>query len=125
MTTLLKAYLFFCFFCRPGKKTPRGDSVNNYNNHTCIICGKSYHACPSCDRVRSFQPWRTITDSKDCYKIFLILNSCSHGYSDRTETLEQLGSCDLSQLDSFVPHIRETIQTILEREETIYVKEDH
>mgnify|MGYP006922470561 CR=1 FL=1 len=63
------------------------------------------------------QPWRTITDTLACYKIFLILNSYSNGYTNRTEAKEQLSSCDLSQLDSFIPHIQESVRQLLEKPE--------
>lgn len=93
--------------------------MNDYYNHTCIICGKAYRACPACSRIHSFQPWRTITDTRNCYKIFLILNSHAKGYISRTEAKEQLNACHLPPLDSFVPHIREAVQAILEREDEI------
>lgn len=98
--------------------------MNHYKNRSCPICGKSYHACSSCENIRSFQPWRTITDTRSCYKIFLILNGCRKGSLHSAEAQKQLKSCDLSQLDSFVPHIRETIQNILEKEEPDYDKDD-
>lgn len=87
--------------------------MNKYKNHICKIRGKTYQACHSCDKIHSFQPWRTITDTRTCYKIFLILNSYSNGYTSRTEAKEQLKNCDLSQLHTFVPHIRKAIDQIL------------
>ncbi len=91
--------------------------MKNKKNHVCLICGKPYRACQSCENVKSFQPWRTITDTLTCYKIFLILNSYSNGYTNRTEAKEQLSSCDLSQLDSFIPHIQESVRQLLEKPE--------
>ena len=87
--------------------------MSTYQNHTCKICGTPYHACQSCDNIHSFQPWRTITDTRACYKIFLILNSYTNGYASPLEAREQLLGCDLTSLDSFVPKIRDTIQNIL------------
>ncbi|NBH14552.1 hypothetical protein D3Z36_10320 [Lachnospiraceae bacterium] len=98
--------------------------MNQYKNHTCAICGKTYYACSSCENIRSFQPWRTITDTRACYKIFLILNGCNKGYIHNADAQKQLKNCDLSQLHTFVPHIREAIQKIFEKEETDYDKKD-
>ncbi|MCI8495542.1 MAG: hypothetical protein HFI74_07665 [Lachnospiraceae bacterium] len=95
--------------------------MNIYQNHTCLICGKTYRACHTCDNIRSFQPWRTITDTRNCYKIFLILNSYSNGHASLTSAKQQLQNCNLSQFDFFLPHIQDTIRNILEKEELVDV----
>ena len=43
-------------------------------NATCDICGKKYHICSSCKEVKSFTPWRTVTDTMQHYLIFLALS---------------------------------------------------
>ena len=43
-------------------------------NATCDICGKKYHVCNSCKEVKSFTPWRTVTDTMQHYLIFLALS---------------------------------------------------
>lgn len=88
--------------------------MKEYLNATCAICGKKYHVCSSCENARSFTPWRMITDSSACYKIFMILSSYTNGYTSRQEAKEQLQSCDLTHLDTFVSHIRDTIQKLLD-----------
>lgn len=45
-----------------------------YLNATCSICGKKYHLCSTCENIKTFAPWRNITDTIDCYKIFLVLS---------------------------------------------------
>lgn len=87
--------------------------MKEYLNATCAICGKKYHICHSCENIQSFAPWRTITDSRACYKIFLLLNSYSNGYTSRQEAKEQLQDCELSQLDTFTPHIRDMVKKLL------------
>ena len=96
--------------------------MNQYKNRTGLICGKSYHACYSCEKIHSFQPWRTITDTRACYKIFLILDGFQKGHISPALAQEQLKICGLSHLDDYVPQIRNTIQHILEKDETDYDK---
>ena len=43
-------------------------------NATCDICGKKYHVCNSCKEIKSFTPWRTVTDTLQHYAIFLALS---------------------------------------------------
>ena len=42
-------------------------------NHWCVVCGKGYHACDSCNETKSFTPWRALTDSIEHFKIFTVL----------------------------------------------------
>ena len=42
-------------------------------NHWCVVCGKGYHACDSCNEIKSFTPWRSLTDSIEHFKIFTVL----------------------------------------------------
>ena len=85
------------------------------NNATCAICGKSYRICSDVQRSK-IKPWRSITDSINCYKIHLVLLDYTNGYADINQTSQDLKEkCDLSQQDSFLPHIQKTIDVILEK----------
>lgn len=57
---------------------------------TCIVCGKSYTACLSCRNQDRIKPWRSITDTIDCYKIFLIISQYNNGYVSKEEAKKQL-----------------------------------
>lgn len=62
--------------------------------HKCIICGTRYHSCDTCDRIRTYTPWRSICDSFEHYKIYLALRAYEEGIADKDETrsvLEDLG----------------------------------
>ena len=57
---------------------------NTINNH-CLICGKGYYVCHSCREVRTFSPWRSITDTANCFKIYRVLSD----YNGKCITKEQ------------------------------------
>ena len=81
-------------------------------NATCDICGKKYHICSSCKEVKSFTPWRTVTDTMQHYLIFLALSEYTKT-KDKEKAKEELSKCDLSELDTFNENIKSVIKEIM------------
>ena len=69
-------------------------------NATCAICGKPYKICRTCQEIKSFTPWRTITDKLQHYTLFLVLSEYSRT-KDKTKAKDELSKCDLSEKESF------------------------
>ena len=84
-------------------------------NATCDICGKKYHVCNSCKEVKSFTPWRTVTDTMQHYLIFLALSEYTKT-KDKEKAKEELSKCDLSELDTFNENIKTVIKEIMAEE---------
>lgn len=84
-------------------------------NATCDICGKKYHICSSCKEVKSFTPWRTVTDTMQHYLIFLALSEYTKT-KDKEKAKEELSKCDLSELDTFNENIKIVIKEIMAEE---------
>ena len=81
-------------------------------NATCDICGKKYHICSSCKEVKSFTPWRTVTDTMQHYIIFLALSEYTKT-KDKEKAKDELSKCDLSELDTFNENIKTAIKEIM------------
>ena len=81
-------------------------------NAICDICGKKYHVCNSCKEVKSFTPWRTVTDTMQHYIIFLTLSEYTKT-KDKEKAKEELSKCDLSELDTFNENIKTVIKEIM------------
>ena len=81
-------------------------------NATCDRCGKKYHICSSCKEVKSFTPWRTVTDTMQHYIIFLALSEYTKT-KDKEKAKEELSKCDLSELDTFNENIKSAIKEIM------------
>ena len=58
---------------------------------TCIVCGKKYEACLSCKEQLKIRPWQRITDTAECYKIFLALSQYNNGYITKEDAKNELG----------------------------------
>lgn len=84
---------------------------------TCIICGKQYKTCLSCQQEISLKPWRTITDEINCYKIFLVLSQYNNGYIKKDEAKKQLEKIRYNETELREP-VRETIKEIMSTSET-------
>ena len=87
-------------------------------NATCDICGKKYHICSSCKEVKSFTPWRTVTDTMQHYLIFLSLSEYTKT-KDKEKAKEELSKCDLSELDTFNENIKSAIKEIMAEEKIV------
>ena len=81
-----------------------------YLNAKCAICDKKYHLCKTCEDVKTFSPWRTVTDTIDCYKIFLVLSEYTKT-KNKVQAKKELSTCNLK--DTFAPHIKTAIDEIL------------
>ena len=57
---------------------------------TCVVCGKKYKACLSCKEQLKIRPWQHITDTAECYKIFLALSQYNNGYITKDEAKQEL-----------------------------------
>ena len=86
--------------------------MNLENNAICDICGKPYRVCNSCKEVKSFTPWRTVTDTMQHYIIFLALSEYTKT-KDKEKAKEELSKCDLSELDTFNENIKSAIKEIM------------
>ena len=83
-----------------------------YLNAKCAICEKKYHLCKTCEDVKTFPPWRTVTDTIDCYKIFLVLSEYTKT-KNKEQAKKELSTCNLKEKDVFAPHIKAAIDEIM------------
>jgi hypothetical protein len=86
-------------------------------NATCSICGNRYHVCNSCKEVKSFQAWRTVTDTLPHYVIYLALHEYTIAKDKtkaKTVAKEELSKCDLSELESWDEDVKTAIKEIMD-----------
>jgi hypothetical protein len=88
-------------------------------NHKCAICGNENYFCADCNNAKTFTPWRTIVDSIEHYKIFLIINDLTNKHIDIDTAKKMLNERDLSDLDNFVPEIKKVINDIMSYENIV------
>ena len=89
------------------------------NNAMCSICGKAYHLCLSCSDAMKLHPWKTYTDSQECFKVFQVVRGFSTGVYTKDEAREKLQNVDLKNLDSFRPHIKKIVKNILKEDKAV------
>lgn len=93
------------------------------NNSVCKICGKPYYVCMSCASAMKSHPWKVFTDTANCYKVFQIVRGLSTGVYDKNEAKSRFLVVDLSELDTFRPHIKTIIEDVLTEPDTVKVDE--
>lgn len=93
----------------------KGNNMSEQYNAKCDICGKPYKVCRSCQEIKSFQAWRTVTDTLPHYMIYLALVEYSRT-KDKSKAKEELLKCDLSEKDNFNDNIKSVINEIFEEE---------
>ena len=82
------------------------------NNAICAICGKPYRVCNTCQNIKSFTPWRTVTDTLPHYIIYLAVYNYNKT-KNKDAAKEALLKCDLSELETFDEDIKKTIKEII------------
>ena len=80
------------------------------NNAVCSICGKEYYVCLSCSDAMKLHPWKTYTDTQECFKVFQVVRGFSTGVYTKDEAGEKLQNVDLKDIDSFRPHIKDILK---------------
>lgn len=80
-------------------------------NATCAICGTKYHMCGTCRDTISYMPWRTITDTTNCYKIYMIIYEYNHQIITKKQAKEMLENVTMPS--QFQPHIEKAINKIM------------
>lgn len=59
-------------------------------DHTCVICGTKYHACDTCQKIKTYTPWRTLCDSVEHYQVLLAIRSYDSGLFTKEEAAEDI-----------------------------------
>lgn len=54
-------------------------------DHKCIVCGTMYHACDTCQKIKTYTPWRTLCDTQEHYQVLLAMKSYESGFLTREE----------------------------------------
>ena len=90
--------------------------MSNKINHWCIICGTGYHACDSCDSMKSFTPWRAIADTVDHYKIYVIIKQYKSNLITKEEARNMLLNIDLTGMENFKESVKNRLNEILKEE---------
>lgn len=88
-------------------------------NHWCVVCGKGYHACDSCLEEKTFKPWRTLTDSIDHYKIFMILRDYDNKLISKTEAKKMLENVNIDGWQDFKESSKKVMSEIMKAEKVI------
>lgn len=47
--------------------------------HSCKVCGKQYKTCNACNEIKSFETWRNIACSIECYQMWMTLFEFNRG----------------------------------------------
>ena len=81
-------------------------------NHYCVVCGVGYHACDSCVKEKTFTPWRTLTDTIEHFKIFMVLKDYNNKMIDRDQAKNLLSNVDLSGKENFKDSIKRLLADI-------------
>ena len=83
----------------------------------CTICNTEYEYCATCKSVKTLKPWRTITDTIICYKIYMIIHDYKNGVITKENARKKLDECTLPY--TFQEHIKTVIDEIMSPDKKI------
>lgn len=77
-----------------------------------MLCGTGYHACDTCNKEKHYTPWRTLTDTIEHYKIFMVLKDYNNKMIGREKAKELLSELDLSGQDTYKDSAKNLLEDI-------------
>ena len=83
------------------------------NNRTCIICGNSYHFCPTCGEDAGKPTWYFIFDGLNCHDIYEVCTQYRDGEIDAKVAYEKISKLDISNIKDFYEATRIQIEEII------------
>lgn len=86
------------------------------DNKKCIVCGKTYTFCNSCDEDRLKPAWMGIYHDENCKKLFDTASDYFAKIISKEEAREQFGKCDLSYKKDLHHKIAEAIDEVMIKE---------
>ena len=87
------------------------------NNRKCIICGHSYHFCPTCGEDAGKPTWYFIFDGENCHNIYEVCTQYRDGKIDVKTAYETISLLDISNLDDFAEATKTQIMEIMKYKE--------
>lgn len=83
------------------------------NNRKCIICGHSYHFCPTCGEDAGKPTWYFIFDGENCHDIYEVCTQYRDKKIDVKKAYELISKLDLSNIEDFVEVTKNQIKEII------------
>ena len=83
----------------------------NKNNRTCVICGKEYRFCYSCN-TKNKPTWLASFCDKNCREIYHICVDFDAGKLSKEDAMGRLSKCDLSDFNNYTASTKEIIKRI-------------
>jgi hypothetical protein len=83
-------------------------------NHYCCVCGIGYNSCDHCNGVKSYTPWRILTDSIDHYKIYIIVCDYRDKKITKDKAKEMLSHVDITGWETFKEGTKNLIAEIFQ-----------
>ena len=87
------------------------------NNRKCIICGHSYHFCPTCGEDAGKPTWYFIFDGQNCHDIYEVCTQYRDGKIGVKTAYETISLLDISNLDDFAEATKAQIMEIMKYKE--------
>lgn len=85
-------------------------------NRTCKVCGIKYSYCPTCYEDKYKPTWMMLYHDDNCRQIWATVSAALSGDMPKDEAVKKLRSLDLTNLESFVPQIRDQIKELLKEQ---------
>jgi hypothetical protein len=92
--------------------------LESKHNRTCVICGKSYRACKSCQdaQAQGQMRWRMSCDVISCFQVLLVLSDFYYGKISKEEARSLMDGLLLDVPPPYVPEAQVILDKIYEEE---------
>lgn len=85
----------------------------------CKCCGKKIKLCPHCPTEAGYTPWRTLADSQEHFKLFMLACDYANKAITKDEALAMLHRLDVTGYEHFNTSTGEILRELLSESQNI------
>lgn len=80
----------------------------------CIVCGKEYRGCRTCQDRIEYNPWRAVCDTPLHYQVYSVIQQIQGGVITNTEAIEILSHLNVSEsmIEDFLPNVKSFLEPL-------------
>ena len=99
--------------------------MSTSNNRNCVVCGKSYKLCRTCEdaKAKGLFRWRSSCDTPQCFQVLMVINDFYYEKISKEDARNLLDGILTEEMKPYDENARILIEKIYEADEIPAIEE--